>query len=35
MDRAFDLALPIQLAYCLFTGNGLILTYYFQQYEYF
>ena len=26
MGRAFDLALPIQLAYCLFTGNGLILT---------
>ena len=26
MSRAFDLALPIQLAYCLFTGNGLILT---------
>ena len=26
MGRAFELALPIQLAYCLFTGNGLILT---------
>lgn len=26
IGRAFDLALPIQLAYCLFTGNGLILT---------
>ena len=26
MSRAFDLALPIQLAYSLFTGNGLILT---------
>ena len=26
MGRAFGLALPIQLAYCLFTGNGLILT---------
>lgn len=26
MSRAFDLALPIQLAYCLFTGNGQILT---------